>query len=78
MMGFKRGQKVICIKPTHNLVKHEIYTISLIEDDACRLEELEYEPKWEGYYLFRFKPLDYEFVEEVLSKIKEESLIEMP
>lgn len=75
--NFKVGQTVVCIKPTHNLKKNEIYTISFIEDDACRLVELEFEPRCEGYFLFRFKPLDYSFTDNLLRKIKEESLTQI-
>lgn len=69
---FKVGQKIVCIKPVDNLELNEIYTISLIEDDACRVLELEHEDPEEGYYLFRFRPLDYKFSDSVLKRIEQE------
>lgn len=71
-MAFKVGDRVVCVYPVDNLVKNEVYTISFLEKNFCILVELEFEPEFECYYLYRFRKLDYDFVEEVLKQIKQQ------
>ncbi len=65
------GQKVVCIKAIDNLKLNEIYTISYLDQDCCRLSELDFEPANEFYHISRFRPLDYDFVEEVIKQVKQ-------
>ena len=74
---FKIGEKVVCIKPIDNIQLNEIYTISIIQDDVCRLVELAFENSNEGYYLFRFRKLDYDFVKQVCEMIEEDNLVKV-
>ena len=75
---FKVGEKVVCIDDSpfysdnitsSELKKGDIYILSMITRGGvgCYIKELKPE-----FYLRRFKPLDYDFVEELLLKLKEE------
>jgi hypothetical protein len=84
-MAFKIGQKVICIKDVEwysdfdglnydGPKKDEILTIDFFED-PFHLGFNKYSTT-EGYYYENFRPLDEDFVEEVLKMILEQSVPE--
>lgn len=71
---FKVGDKIVCVKPSISLVKNEIYTIRFIKDDGG-LQLVEVEPKTEwcnGFKPERFRKVDYNFADSVLTKLIEE------
>lgn len=92
-MGFKVGQRVVCIEAPPNGYgyyasekspkKGDMLTIRTVEDSqvgcSLRFKEL-INPilrYTQGYYecqfrSFRFRPLDEDFADEVLEKVKEE------
>ena len=74
MATFKTGEQVVCIKPTGNLVKNEIYTIASIIFDGRGITVIETQNTlfYAGFHSWRFRKLDYQFVEEVLEMIIEE------
>lgn len=79
MSNFKKGEKVVCINPIEELVKHEIYTIyeiykgwnpnGIIVDGFVLLEILSKDG--DGFMSSRFRKLDYEFAENLLKEISE-------
>lgn len=72
-MGFKIGQKVVCVEPSINLIKDEIYTIKGFTIGGIKLKELEPRTSYcQGFWSWRFEPLelDYDFVEEVIKQVK--------
>lgn len=73
-MGFKIGQKVVCINDSpgwidgvRKLVKGEIYEILYVSD-----KDLWVIPGDAGWDKSRFRLLDYEFAENLLSEIKKQ------
>lgn len=74
-MGFKVGQKVVCVQNFTGtcgipLIKGEIYTCVKIKDypegQSISVDKLG--PKWDTW-AYRFRPLDYDFVEEVIKQV---------
>ena len=84
-MNFKKGEKLVCTgidnvcKKRGKIVKHplkgEIVIVRDVapEDGYISLKGFSY---WTYYEPWNFRRLDYEYVEEVLKKIKEERLTE--
>ena len=70
---FKVGNKIVCVKPSISLVKNEIYTIKFIKaDGGLMLEEVI--PKTfncNGFKPERFRKVDYDFADSVLTKLIE-------
>lgn len=78
MCNFKIGQKVICIDAAprllpSTLVKGKIYTIKgFVGDAAVLLEEIESNGWSKGYWVDRFKPIQYDNISsELANKFKE-------
>ncbi|MCM8906799.1 hypothetical protein [Tenacibaculum finnmarkense] len=68
---FKKGDKVVCVKPIDDLVKDEIYTIN--EFDSIGVSVVETQPYLANmFYGFRFRKLDYSFADELLANIKKQ------
>jgi len=83
---FKEGQQVQCINNTGapELTLNACYTINHIRDnqEGVMLNELKaVGEEYKGYFkIIRFRPLDeldMEWVEEVLSEVVEEELVEV-
>ena len=83
-MAFKIGQKVVCIKqgswePCYDQVDpkyNKVYTIFSISENlgVAYLQLLGIDPL-RFYDSIQFRPLDYDFVNEVMEMIEEESLV---
>lgn len=73
MSNFKIGEKVVCVEPTEELVKGEIYTISFV-GQAGNVKVFEATPI--GYYLYfwewRFRKLDHQFSEDLCAQLIKE------
>ncbi len=78
-MSFKIGEPVVCIKPTGNLVKNEIYTIAMVRlnGECINVIEAQNHLGYDGYHSWRFRKLDYDFVEEVLEMVMDEQLVNL-
>lgn len=77
-MNFKLGEKVVCINPVDGLIKNEIYTIKFIYKNAFNFYEHNKTTPDEGiivYYNWRFRKLDYDFVDSVCEMIEQDNLI---
>lgn len=83
MCNFKKGQKIVCIKPIDDLIKGEIYTVEFISVNRSSagvvLEEIKSIGYEGGFLSFRFRPLDESFSDKIETyikeKVKEESLV---
>ena len=78
---FKIGEKVVCINPIGNLTENKIYTVEGFNsyDNGLILKEIKSIKYVGAFKSFRFRKLDYEFAENLLSEIakdfmKEENL----
>lgn len=80
---FKVGQKVVCInnKPIYNsifnaslikLKEGEIYTVKLATYDGLLLNEVKSSHPTGEFRIDRFRPINDDWVDELLSKIIEE------
>lgn len=77
---FKPGQKVVCIKSEGcNLNKNEIYTIRyvILSGEGLILEEIDPDVDCIGYKAERFRVIDSDWADEVLSKIESQELLEV-
>jgi len=76
MSNFKKGEKIVCIdnkNGAEELEEKQIYTIAyIVEDNQGRsgfiLREF---GKFDAYYSWRFRKLDYDFAENLLKEISE-------
>lgn len=73
-MGFKIGEKVVCVKAIDGLIKGEIYTVKSLMEIAMRV--IEYDESTEvhyiHYYNWRFRKVDYKFADELLKTLEQD------
>lgn len=69
-MNFGRGQKVVCVKPSRDLVEGEVYTVSsCFGDEAVTVVEVSPTDGCIAFWQWRFKPIDDKWADDVLKKI---------
>jgi methyl coenzyme M reductase gamma subunit len=69
---FKIGEKVVCINPSSNLIKGQIYTVIYYSQFSDSILVAETQPTKNVYFWGnRFRKLDYEFADNLLAEISE-------
>lgn len=74
MANFKIGEKVVCVDPIDELLKGEIYTVEGFNsyDGGLILKEVKSKVGRKGAFKKeRFRKLDYDFAENLLTEISE-------